>query len=249
MQSNFRKLSVIIPVYNEALAVPEVLRRVFKAPLPEGYELDVVVVNDGSTDTTKDSIREFTDEHPDFASRVTFHDSYINHGKGAALRAGFKIAKGDIFLVQDGDLEYSPNDYPNLLAPFENPEVSVVYGSRFMNGWPKGMKRANLLANRILSWTARLLYGQRISDEACGYKVFRREVLDNFELSCRRFEFCPEFTGRVRQAGYRIYEVPIEYNPRGVLEGKKIKASDGFVALWWLIKVRFSRPEGGSTEA
>ncbi len=233
------KVSIVIPVYNEALAVTEVLRRVCKAPLPAGFEAEVVVVDDGSTDHTIESIQEFKQEHPEHADRVRLHESLINHGKGAALRAGFKIAEGDLMLVQDGDLEYSPSDYPRLLKPFQDPDVHVVYGSRFLNGFPKGMKLPNLLANLILSLTTTILYGQRISDEATGYKVFRRQVLDRFELNCRRFKFCPEFTGNVLKAGFRIHEVPISYNPRGILDGKKIKASDGFVAIWWLLKVWF----------
>lgn len=230
-------VSVVIPVYNEAPAVSEVLRRVCKASLPAGFDSEIVVVDDGSTDHTIETIEEFRLEHPEYADRVRVHESLINHGKGAALRAGFKIAEGDIILVQDGDLEYSPSDYASLLEPFADPAVQVVYGSRFFHGAPKGMKLPNLLANLILSFTTTLLYGQRITDEATGYKVFRRSVLDRFELSCRRFEFCPEFTGNVLKAGFRIHEVPIHYNPRGILEGKKIKASDGFVAIWWLLKV------------
>lgn len=240
MGTNRAKLSIVIPVYNEALAVTEVLRRVCRAPLPEWCDSEVVVVDDGSTDATIDSVREFVEEHPEFAGKVKLHENLINHGKGAALRAGFKIAKGDILLVQDGDLEYSPSDYPRLLEPFRDPDVDIVYGSRFLQGLPKGMKLPNLLANLILSWTTTLLYGQRVTDEATAYKVFRREVLDRFELQCRRFEFCPEFTGRALQAGYRIHELPITYNPRGILEGKKIKASDGIIALYWLVKVWLS---------
>ena len=243
------KVSIIIPVYNEALAVREVLRRVCKAPLPDWCDAEIVVVDDGSTDRTIESIRDFAQEHPEFADKVRLHESLINHGKGAALRAGFKIADGDLFLVQDGDLEYSPSDYVALLEPFQNEEVDVVYGSRFMHGMPKGMKLPNLLANLILSWTTTLLYGQRITDEATGYKVFRKEVLQRFELQCRRFEFCPEFTGRAMQAGYKIHEVPISYNPRGILEGKKIVASDGFVAIYWLIKVWFSQPQPAEATA
>ena len=242
MGSDRATLSVVIPVYNEAVAITEVLRRVCAAPLPAWCKSEVVVVDDGSTDKTLDSIREFSKAHPGYADKVRLYQSLINHGKGAALRAGFKIAEGAIVLVQDGDLEYFPDDYSKLLEPFGDPEVHVVYGSRFANGWPKGMKLPNLIANRILSWAATLLYGQRISDEATGYKVFRRSVLDHFDLRCRRFEFCPEFTGRARQAGFRIHEVPIRYNPRGILKGKKIKVSDGFMALWWLLKVRFSAP-------
>jgi glycosyltransferase involved in cell wall biosynthesis len=231
------KVSVVIPVYNEAPAVAELLRRVFKAPLPDGFDMEVVVVDDGSTDRTMATIREFVAEHSEYADRLKIHESLINHGKGAALRAGFKIAAGDIILVQDGDLEYSPTDYANLLEPFRDPEVQVVYGSRFLRGMPKGMKLRNLIANLVLSAAATILYAQRITDEATGYKVFRRSVLDHFALSCRRFEFCPEFTGNVLKAGFRIHEVPISYEPRGILEGKKIKASDGFVAVRWLVTI------------
>jgi glycosyltransferase involved in cell wall biosynthesis len=224
-------------VYNEAPAVAELLRRVCKAPLPDWCEMEVVVVDDGSTDRTMATIREFIEEHSEYADRLRIHESLINHGKGAALRAGFKIAAGDIILVQDGDLEYSPADYAKLLEPFRDPEVKVVYGSRFLRGMPQGMKLRNLVANLVLSAATTILYGQRVTDEATGYKVFRRSVLDRFELSCRRFEFCPEFTGNVLKAGFRIHEVPISYEPRGILEGKKIKASDGFVAIRWLFKI------------
>ena len=237
MEHALTRVSVVIPVYNEAPAVAELLRRVCKAPLPDWCEMEVVVVDDGSTDQTMTTIREFIDEHAAYAGRFKIHESLINHGKGAALRAGFKIAAGDIILVQDGDLEYSPADYATLLEPFRDPEVQVVYGSRFLRGLPKGMRRRNLVANLALSATATLLYGQRITDEATGYKVFRRNVLEHFELSCRRFEFCPEFTGSALKAGFRIHEVPITYEPRGILEGKKIKASDGFVAIFWLFKI------------
>lgn len=233
------KVSIVIPVYNEAPAVAELLRRVCKAPLPDGFEMEVVVVDDGSTDRTMATIHEFLAEHPEYAGRLKIHESLINHGKGAALRAGFKIAAGEIILVQDGDLEYSPSDYAKLLETFRDPDVQVVYGSRFLRGMPKGMKLRNLVANLLLSAVATILYGQRITDEATGYKVFRRSVLDRFELNCRRFEFCPEFTGNVLKAGFRIHEVPISYEPRGILEGKKIKASDGFVAIHWLIAIWF----------
>ena len=234
------KLSVIIPVYNEAPAIAELLRRVCRAPLPEGWTRELVVVDDGSTDETVKTLAAFKEDHPEWADLFREHQSLINHGKGAALRAGFKIATGDIFIIQDGDLEYDPNDYIALLAPFEDPEVSVVFGTRFSKGYPRGMKLPNLLANRILSWTASLLFRQRITDEATCFKVFRQSVLEDIHLECRRFEFCPEFTGKVMKKGHAITEVPISYNPRGILEGKKIKASDGFVAMLWLFKAWLS---------
>jgi glycosyltransferase involved in cell wall biosynthesis len=233
-----QKVSVIIPVYNEALLIGEILRRVFQAPLPDGAELEVVVVDDGSTDSTLAAIEVVLTEHPEYRPRFIRHTSLVNHGKGAALRAGFKLVTGDIIIIQDGDLEYSPNDYPALLAPFRDPAVEVVYGTRFAGGFPAGMRKANLLANLVLTASTRILYGQNITDEATGYKVFRRSVLDKFPLQARGFEFCPEFTGKAMMAGIRITEVPITYNPRGILEGKKIRARDGFTAIYWLAKVR-----------
>ena len=134
MERAHTKVSVVIPVYNEAPAIAELLRCVCKAALPDWCEMEVVVVDDGSTDHTMATIGEFIEEHSEYADRIKVHESLINHGKGAALRAGFKIAKGDIILVQDGDLEYSPSDYANLLEPFRDPDVHVVYGSRFLRG-------------------------------------------------------------------------------------------------------------------
>lgn len=238
MQVPIQKVSVIIPVYNEALLVGEILRRVFHAPLIDGAVLEVVVVDDGSTDATLTAIQEVLGEHPEYRPHFKLHTGLVNHGKGAALRAGFKLVTGDVIIIQDGDLEYSPSDYPVLLAPFRDPDVEIVYGSRFSAGFPTGMRKANLLANLVLTYSTRVLYGQKITDEATGYKVFRRSVLDKIRLHSRGFEFCPEFTGKAMLAGIHIAEVPISYNPRGILEGKKIRARDGFVAIYWLAKVR-----------
>ena len=234
------KLSVILPVYNEALAIREVLNRVLHAPLAQGTELEVIVADDGSTDSTVSIVHEFLNEHPQFRSFVILHRGLINHGKGAAVRAGMKLATGDIVIIQDGDLEYSPMDYPILLRPFEDLQVQVVYGSRFLNGIPPGMRRLNRLANLILSFVTSTLYRVSLTDEATGYKVFRRSVLDRIHLHSRGFEFCPELTSKVLQAGYSIVEVPIRYNPRGILEGNKIKARDGFIAVWWLLKLKLA---------
>jgi dolichol-phosphate mannosyltransferase len=234
-----KKVSIIIPVYNEALAISEVLRRVCVAPLGSDSVKEIIIVDDGSIDSTLNCIEEFIAEHPQYRSMIRLHTGLINHGKGAALRAGFRLATGDIILIQDGDLEYYPQDYPKLLEPFQDPTVQVVYGSRFMHGFAKGMRFPNLVANIILTLSTRILYAQKITDEATGYKVFRRSVLQMIKLNCLEFEFCPEFTSKVLRAGLNIVEVPISYNPRGILEGKKIRARDGFIALWWLIKFRF----------
>jgi len=241
VMSTFPKtVTIVIPVYNEALAIRELLERVCRAELPPGMQRQVVVVDDGSTDPTSKAVDVFLSEHPDYAKFVTHFSSHINHGKGAALRVGFRLATGEVIIVQDGDLEYDPKDYKVLLEPFVDPQVQVVYGSRFMFGSPEKMKWLNLLANRILAFSATALYGQNLTDEATGYKVFRRSVLDRFELHCRRFEFCPEFTGKVLRSGLKILEIPISYNHRGIFEGKKIRARDGFIAIWWLFKIRFN---------
>ena len=243
-----RDVTVIIPVYNESLAIYELLRRVTSVSL-EPLTREIIIVDDGSTDDTIDKVRNFIDDNPQHTPWITCHKALINHGKGAAVRAGFTLATGDIIIIQDGDLEYLPEDYPTLLSPFKDPSVQVVYGSRFKNGNPKGMKLPNFVANKILTWTTRLLYWQNITDEATGYKAFRRSILRSLSLKSRGFEFCPEFTGRVLQAGYTIHEVPIRYDPRGIFEGKKIRARDGFIALWWLIKLRFARHLPARTEA
>jgi dolichol-phosphate mannosyltransferase len=232
-----RKVSIVVPVYNEALAIREVLRRVCRAPLVDDAEKEVVIIDDGSVDSTLEQITNFLIEDPG-AAMCRLHVGAVTNGKGAALRAGFSVATGDVLIVQDGDLEYSPDDYPILLAPFADAHTHVVYGSRFADGRPRGMRLPNWVANRMLSFATRILFGYPISDEATGYKVFRREVLDRVALTCHGFEFCPEFTAKVLLAGFDIVEVPISYNPRGILDGKKIHARDGVIALWWLIKIR-----------
>lgn len=228
------KVSILLPVYNEFLTLPLVLQRVLDAPLPAGCEKEVVIVDDGSTDGTTETLYQFRE-----SQTVLVHHSVVNFGKGAALRIGMAKATGDILLVQDGDLEYDPHDYVKILEPLVKGEADVVYGSRFMAG-VKGMKFANWTANKILTLTANVLFGARITDEATAYKAFRREVLDAMELKCMRFEFCPEVTAKVRRLGYRIHEVPVSYNPRGVLEGKKIRWQDGVEAMATLLRYRMA---------
>jgi glycosyltransferase involved in cell wall biosynthesis len=224
------ELSVIIPVYNEVKTIREIIRRV-KAT---GLASEIVVVDDGSTDGTREILAE---EDGREQVRVYLHDR--NLGKGAAVRTGIQQSKGDVMLIQDADLEYDPRDYPALLKPIEEGIADVVYGSRFLGGARRPILFWNMVANRILTFITNLLYNNILSDMETGYKVFRRWVVENMPLHSRRFDFEPEFTAKVLKRHVHIFEVPITFNPRDFSEGKKIRAKDAFVALWTLIKYRF----------
>lgn len=225
------KLSVVIPVYNEAPYIEEVLQAVRNSPLPQGVSTEIICVDDGSLDGTSEILDRFADS-------IHVHHSVLNFGKGTAIRIGLSLVTGDIILIQDADLEYDPKDYWKLIRPIISGEADVVYGSRFL-GKIQNMRLANWFANRILTLTVRFLYGQKITDEATCYKVFRAEVLKELTLRCRRFEFCPEITAKISRKGYRILEVPIAYRARTTNEGKKIRWSDGVIALWTLLRYRF----------
>ncbi len=227
------KVSILIPVYNEFPTLREVLERVRKAALPEGCSKEIIVVDDGSTDGSTQTIAEYMR-----AGMIVSRRAESNAGKGAAIRTGIALASGDIILIQDGDLEYDPADYARIVEPIVSGRAGIVYGSRFL-GATVGMALKNRVANGILTAAANLLYDAHITDEATAYKAFRVSILRNLALECRRFEFCPEVTAKVRRLGFKIAEVPISYNARGIADGKKIRARDGFAALWTLIKYRF----------
>jgi glycosyltransferase involved in cell wall biosynthesis len=227
------KVSILIPVYNEFRTFPQVLERVRRAPLPEGCTREIIVIDDGSTDGTAQMLGEHAQ-----AGTIAHHHSAPHAGKGTAIRTGIALACGDIVLIQDGDLEYDPNDYARILEPIVKGQADIVYGSRFL-GKPVAMALLNRIANRALTAAANLLYDAGLTDEATAYKAFRTPVLRQMQLKCRRFEFCPEVTAKARRAGYRIVEVPVSYNARGIADGKKIRARDGFEALWTLVKYRF----------
>lgn len=229
------KVSIIIPVYNEFRTFSQVLERVRRAALPEGCSKEIIVIDDGSTDGTTQMIAG----HAGAGDIIAGHHAERNFGKGMAIRTAIALASGDILLMQDGDLEYDPNDYARILDPIITGEADVVYGSRFL-GKPVGMAARNRVANWILTTAANLLYGARLTDEATAYKAFRASVLREVHLTCRRFEFCPEITAKLRRLEYHIHEVPISYNARGIAEGKKIRSRDGFHALWTLVKYRFA---------
>jgi len=225
------KLSVIIPCYNERSTVDKVVARVRAVEL--AYE--IIVVDDGSTDGTRDVLANIA---PGDDLRIIYHDH--NQGKGAAVRTGFKNATGDVFLIQDADLEYDPREYPVLLRPIEEGISKVVYGSRFLGGPRKAMFFWNMIANRSLTLVTNILYNAILSDMETCYKVFRAEIVRDIPLRSRRFDFEPEVTAKVLKRGYRIYEVPISYNGREWNEGKKISWKDGVIALWTLFRYRFT---------
>jgi glycosyltransferase involved in cell wall biosynthesis len=229
----FPTLSVVIPAYNEAATIARVLERVQAVPLVS----QIVVVDDCSKDETPRILNAFVAGVPDAARlRVVRHAA--NRGKGASIVTGLRYATGDVVIVQDADLEYEPEQFADLLAVIVHERANVVYGSRF-RGAIEGMRLPNLIANRVLTLLANVLFNARITDEATCYKMFRREVLGNITLRSRRFDFCPEFTAKVRKRGYKIHEVPIRYHGRTQAEGKKIGWKDGLEAVWALIKYRF----------
>ena len=230
--SHALKLSVIIPCYNEVATIEPVLERVKQVGLAE----EILIIDDGSTDGTHDVLRRIEVEHP--SVKIIYHTQ--NQGKGAALVTGFKHATGDIFLIQDADLEYDPREYPILLKPIQEGIAKVVYGSRFLGGPRKAMNFWNMVANKILTLTTNILYNTILSDMETCYKVFRSEVVRDMKIHARGFEFEPEFTAKVLKQGLRIYEVPISYNGREWTEGKKIKWTDGPHAMWILLKYRFN---------
>ena len=225
-------LSVIIPCYNEVDTLEPVLDRVEEVGLAD----EILIVDDGSTDGTRDLLREIeAQQRPNV--RIVYHEQ--NQGKGAALVTGFSHASCDIFLIQDADLEYDPRDYPILLKPLQEGISKVVYGSRFLGGPRKAMNFWNMIANKILTLTTNILYNAILSDMETCYKVFRSDVVRDMVIHARGFEFEPEFTAKVLKQGIRIYEVPISYNGREWTEGKKIKWTDAPIAMWTLVKYRF----------
>jgi glycosyltransferase involved in cell wall biosynthesis len=224
------KLSVIVPVFNERNTVAEIVRRMRSVDLP--VEREIVVVDDGSDDGTRDVLTQLAD------STVHIVKHGVNRGKGAAIRTGLENSTGDVVLVQDADLEYDPEDWPKLLAPILKGRARVVYGSRF-TGERRNMLFLHWVGNRFLSLVTNVLYNSTLSDMETCYKLFQRDVLDGVQLRTNRFEFEPEFTAKVLRRGIRIYEVPISYAGREPHEGKKITWRDGISALWTLVKYRF----------
>lgn len=226
-------LSVLMPVYNERNTLLPLLERIRAVPLDK----EILIVDDASTDGTRELLcGEVEGKFPDV--KVLYHPH--NQGKGAAIRTAIPCARGEYCIVQDGDLEYWPEDYIPILQAFRAEKADVVYGSRFLNGWPP-MRLPNRIVNKLLALMVRVMFRTTMTDEATCYKAFRTEALQSLPLTCRRFEFCPEVTAKAIRRGYRIVEVPIRYEARTMAEGKKIRWTDGVEAIWTLFKWRFAR--------
>jgi glycosyltransferase involved in cell wall biosynthesis len=225
------RLSIVIPVYNEAATVGALIDRVRELDIDK----ELLVVNDGSTDGTREALRRFEGQ-----PRITVHHSPVNLGKGASVRIGFSLAQGDIVTIQDADLELDPSEFLRLIEPIESGQADVVFGSRFLEPPPPDQRGsfAFYAANRGLSMLASALFGQRLTDIETCYKLMRREVLTKLNLKAARFELEPEITAQLCKRGFKILEMPIGYKPRSSAEGKKLSWRDGFGAVYKLFDER-----------
>lgn len=226
------KLSIIIPVYNERELAPQLLERVEQAVLPEGVTREAVLIDDCSTDGTRDWLKELKETRPDLIVRL--HER--NQGKGAALRTGFAIATGDAIIVQDADLEYDPREYAALLEPLLDGRADVVFGTRFLGNTHRVLYYWHSVGNWLLTMLSNMLSNINLTDMECCYKLFKADVLRQVRLQEDRFGFEPEVTAKVARLGVRIYEVPVSYSGRTYAEGKKINWQDGFSALRCILR-------------
>ncbi len=225
------KLSIIVPVYNEQETIIPILKKIAAVSLPLGLEKEIIVVDDGSTDATKDKLKEFS------AAGCFIFFQKTNQGKTSAVIKGIQQSTGDIILIQDADLEYDPSDYPALLKPILENQTKVVYGSRF-KGRIKNMSYVNRLANLFCGWTLNMLYGCHITDVNTCFKVFRKEVLEDIQIESRGFEFETEITAKLLRKNFKILEVPITYEARDKKDGKKMDWLKALQMYWALIKYR-----------
>lgn len=227
------KLSLIIPVYNEEKTLEDILIKVLDTKFSIDFE--IIIVDDCSSDKSLDKIKEFAKKH----KRIKFFAHSKNKGKGSAVKTGIENSKGTIIGIQDADLEYNPEDINKLLKPILDKKFDVVYGSRFLKNY-EYKKNRFYYGNKFLSLLTSGIYFRKITDMETCYKFCRKEVLDGIDLKARRFDMEPEITAKIIKKGYKIKEIPIDYNPRTEEQGKKIKSKDGLAAIFTLLKYRFS---------
>lgn len=233
MAASFRKISILIPVFNEAHTLEEILRRVRHSNTC-GLDKELILVDDASTDGTGGILAKLLQ---DGNTKVFSHS--FNRGKGAAIRTALEHATGDICLIQDADLEYDPSDYPKLLQPILDGRADVVYGSRFAGGTHRVLLFWHYMANRFLTLLSNMLCNLNLTDMETCYKVFRRECVADMKLTSDRFGIEPELTAKFARRHYRFYETDINYSGRDYSEGKKINWKDGLAALWFIFRYRF----------
>jgi len=235
-----KRLSIIIPVYNEVNTIAEVIKKVSAVELKD-IEKEIIIVDDGSTDGTTEILRDYERGKDRPGSTTIFRYSKVNIGKGSAVRIGFEHASGDFVLIQDADLELDPVEYHKLVHPITAGFADVVYGTR--NYWGTNMRLHGKLANLFLNCLTCILYRALISDMETAYKVIKRDIVKGIVLTCKGFEFEPEITAKLLRLGYKIHEVPVTYNPRSEYQGKKIGWTDGVEAIYNLLKYRFIKKE------
>ena len=225
------KLSIVIPIYNEQKTLETLVAKVNAVD----YDKEIILVDDFSTDGSREILKNYENKEN---FKVLYHN--LNQGKGAALRTGLSNVDGDIIIIQDADLEYSPSDYGTLLEPILDGRADVVYGSRFLGGPHRVLFFWHYVGNMVLTTFSNMLTNVNLTDMETGYKVFTKEVNERLTFNCDRFGFEPEFTAKVAKNNFRIYEVPISYSGRDYSEGKKITWKDGIAAIWYILKFRFT---------
>ena len=225
------KLSIVIPIYNERETLETLIAKVNAVD----YDKEILLIDDFSRDGTREVLKKYENKEN---FQVLYHDH--NQGKGAALRTGFSNVNGDIIIIQDADLEYNPADYGTLIEPILDGRADVVYGSRFLGGPHRVLFFWHSIGNMVLTTFSNMLTNINLTDMETGYKVFTKKVNNTLTFKCNRFGFEPEFTAKVAKNNFRIYEVPISYNGRDYSEGKKITWKDGFAAIWYICKYRFT---------
>jgi glycosyltransferase involved in cell wall biosynthesis len=226
------RLSVVMPCFNERSTIEEILKRVRAAP----YEKEIIVVDDGSTDGTREILKQL---EPQYGLRLFFHEK--NQGKGGALATGFAAATGDVVVIQDADLEYDPADYAQLIKPIEDDKADVVFGSRFLGGTHRCHLFWHYVGNRFLTFASNVFTNLNLSDMETCYKAFRADVLKGITIESQRFGVEPELTAKVAKKKCRVFEVPVSYYGRDYAHGKKIRPKDAFEALWAILKFNLFR--------
>lgn len=245
MAQQVKRVSIVIPVFNEQQTIKRLLAKV-EAAVVGGLEKEIIVVDDGSTDGTRKILEKWLKERGQKGLKKRGLFKIRNEGKGMSLRRGFALASGEVVIVQDADLEYDPKDYERLLEPVVSGRAKVVYGSRMLiKGKMQHGGMVFFVGGQLINWLTNRLYKLKLTDEATGYKVFRVEVLEAISLKCKRFEFCPEFTAKLSLAGIEIKEIPLTYyKGRTTKEGKKIHWRDGAEAVWTLVSCRIGGGRG-----